>query len=306
MNIQAITLFPEHDMSATLANGIQLEYESFGPVAAPAILLIMGLGGQMIRWNLELCDLLVGRGFRVIRFDNRDSGRSTHLDEAPVPDLRALQRGETIAVPYTLDDMAVDSISLLGALGIERAHLVGASMGGAIAQIAAARFPERVLSLTSIMSSSGNPALPPPTPAAAAALFAPLPRQRDSESIVADNLARHDTLESPGYPTDRNRLQRLFAAEYERNFDPRGVARQLAAIIASGDRRPLLRCITVPTVVLHGAADQLIPVACGEDVARNIDGAEMRRIEGMGHDLALALTEQVADAIVAAARRACN
>lgn len=291
-------------MASVPANGIRLEYESFGPARAPAILLIMGLGGQMTRWNLELCELLVARGYRVIRFDNRDSGLSTHFAEAPVPDLRALQRGEAVAVPYTLDDMAADSIGLLDALDIDRAHLAGASMGGAIAQIAAARYPERVLSLTSIMSSSGNPALPPPTPAAASALFAPLPRQRDRESIVADSMARYATLESPAYPTARERLRRMFATEYERNFDPRGVGRQLAAIIASGDRRPLLQTITAPTVVVHGAADQLIPPACGEDVARHIAGAELRLIPGMGHDFPVALSAVIADAICAAAGRA--
>lgn len=291
-------------MASVAANGIRLEYESFGPERAPAILLIMGLGGQMTRWNVELCELLVGRGFRVIRFDNRDSGLSSHFDEAPVPDLRALQRGEAVAVPYTLDDMAADSIGLLDALDIERAHLAGASMGGAIAQIAAARYPARVRSLTSIMSSSGNPDLPPPTPAAATALFAPLPRQRDRESIVADSIARYATLESPAWPTDRERLRQMFAAEYDRNFDPRGVGRQLAAIIASGDRRPLLQTITAPTVVVHGAADQLIPPACGKDVARHIAGAELRLIAGMGHDFPVALSALIADAIGAAAARA--
>jgi pimeloyl-ACP methyl ester carboxylesterase len=177
-------------------------------------------------------------------------------------------------------------------------------MGGAIAQIAAARYPARVRSLTSIMSSSGNPALPPPTPAAAAALFAPQPRRRDRESIVADSIARYATLERPAWPTERDRLQRLFAAEYDRNFDPRGVGRQLAAIIASGDRRPLLQTITAPTVVVHGSADQLIPPACGEDVARHIAGAELRLIAGMGHDFPVALSAVIADAIGAAAARA--
>ncbi|WP_265945967.1 alpha/beta fold hydrolase [Dechloromonas sp. A34] len=291
-------------MASVRANGIRLEYESFGPERAPAILLIMGLGGQMTRWNLELCELLVARGYRVIRFDNRDSGLSSHFDDTPVPNLRALQRGEPVAVPYTLDDMAADSIGLLDALDIERAHVVGASMGGAIAQIAAARYPARVRSLTSIMSSSGNPALPSSTPAAATALFAPLPRQRDRESIVADSMARYATLESPAYPTERERLRRMFATEYDRNFDPRGVGRQLAAIIASGDRRPLLQTITAPTVVVHGAADQLIPAACGEDVARHIAGAELRLIAGMGHDFPVALSAVIADAICAAAGRA--
>ena len=291
-------------MTAIRANGIELEYESFGREADPAILLIMGLGGHLTRWNLELCDLLVARGYRVIRFDNRDCGLSTHFSDAPVPDLRALQNGQPVSLPYTLDDLVADSIGLLDALGIQQAHVAGASMGGAIAQLAAANYPERVLSLTSIMSSSGNPALPAPTPAAATALFAPLPRQRDQESIVADSIARYETLESPAYPTDRGRLRQLFADEYERNFDPRGVARQLAALIANGDRRSLLQTITAPSVVLHGAADQLIQVACGEDVARNIPNAEFRIIDGMGHDFPVALSQVIGDAICAAAHRA--
>jgi len=291
-------------MTAILANKIELEYESFGREGDPAILLIMGLGGHLTRWNLELCDLLVARGYRVIRFDNRDCGLSTHFSDAPVPDLRALQNGQPVTLPYTLDDLVADSIGLLDALGIQQAHVAGASMGGAIAQLAAANYPERVLSLTSIMSSSGNPALPAPTPAAATALFAPLPRQRDRESIVADSVARYETLESPAYPTDRGRLRQLFADEYERNFDPRGLARQLAALIANGDRRSLLQTITAASVVLHGAADQLIPLACGEDVARNIPNAELRIIDGMGHDFPVALSQVIGDAICAAAHRA--
>ena len=291
-------------MTAIRANGILLEYESFGREADPAILLIMGLGGHLTRWNLELCDLLVARGYRVIRFDNRDCGLSTHFSDAPVPDLRALQNGQPVTLPYTLDDLVADSVGLLDALGIKQANVAGASMGGAIAQLAAANYPERVISLTSIMSSSGNPALPAPTPAAATALFAPLPRQRDRESIVADSITRYETLESPAYPTDRGRLRQLFADEYERNFDPRGVARQLAALIANGDRRSLLQTITAPSVVLHGAADQLIPLACGEDVARNIPNAEFRIIDGMGHDFPVALSQVIGDAICAAAHRA--
>ena len=290
-------------MTAILANKIELEYESFGREADPAILLIMGLGGHLTRWNLELCDLLVARGYRVIRFDNRDCGLSTHFSDAPVPDLRALQNGQPVSLPYTLDDLVADSVGLLDALGIKQANVAGASMGGAIAQLAAANYPERVISLTSIMSSSGNPALPAPTPAAATALFAPLPRQRDRESIVADSITRYETLESPAYPTDRGRLRQLFADEYERNFDPRGVARQLAALIANGDRRSLLRSITAPSVVLHGAADQLIPLACGKDVARNIPNAEFRIIDGMGHDFPVALSQVIGDAICAAAHR---
>lgn len=290
-------------MPRIAANAIELHYESFGPASAPAVLLIMGLGAQLTRWNNVLCDLLVARGLRVIRFDNRDCGLSTHCDGMPLPDLGAALRGGVLpALPYTLETMAADSIGLLDALGIEQAHIVGASMGGAIAQIIAARHPQRTLSLTSIMSASGNPLSPPPTPAAAVALFAPLPASRDRATIVADAIARFLPVASPGYPTPLHELQVMFGKEYDRSFYPQGVARQLGALFANGDRRPLLQTIRCPTVVLHGSNDPLIQLACGEDVASNIPGAQLRVIDGMGHDFPVVLSETFADAICAAAR----
>ena len=186
----------------------------------------MGLGSQLVRWNSTLCNELVARGFRVIRFDNRDVGLSTHCEQMPLPDLRAmLQGGPAPLLPYTLDTMAADTVGLLDALQIDRAHICGASMGGAIAQIVAARYPQRCLSLTSMMSSSGNPLLPPPTPGAAAALFAPLPITRDRASIVADAITRFRAIESPGYPTPVDELQAMFGEEYDRGFYPQGVVR---------------------------------------------------------------------------------
>ncbi|HET6720676.1 MAG TPA: alpha/beta hydrolase [Rhodocyclaceae bacterium] len=289
-------------MPLARSNTIELHYETFGPPEAPPILLIMGLGSQMIRWHLDLCRALVARGFRVIRFDNRDIGRSTHCDALPLPDLRAMLTGVAPpALPYTLETMAADSVGLLDALGIDRAHIVGASMGGAIAQIVAARYPERTSSLTSIMSSSGNPLLPPPTPAAAAALFAPQPPARDRASLVADAIQRFRAVASPAYPTPLAELQALFGEEYDRGFHPPGVVRQLAALLAQGDRRPLLKRIHCPTSVLHGRADPLIPWACGEDVARNIRGARWWPVDGMGHDFPRALTAVFVNAICAAA-----
>lgn len=291
-------------MPRVAANSLTLHYESFGAAGAPAVLLIMGLAAQLTRWNVELCEALVDRGCRVIRFDNRDCGLSSHCDELPLPDLgAALRSGAPPSPPYTLDDMAADSVGLLDALGVARAHLVGASMGAAIAQLIAARHPERSCSLTSMMSSTGNPALPPPAPAAAQALFAPLPPRRDRASIVADAIARFQAVASPGYPTPVEALERMFGAEYDRSFYPPGVARQLGAVLASGDRRPLLRTIACPSVVLHGEQDPLIPCAHGEDVAANIPQAELRRIAGMGHDFPLALTTTFADAIAAAVAR---
>ncbi len=280
---------------------IEIEYESFGPASAPAVLLVMGLGAQFVRWNREFCDLLVAGGYRVIRFDNRDCGLSTRMENAFLPDIgAALRSGQPPSVPYTLDDMAADSIDLLDALDIAQAHWVGASMGAAIAQVIAARFPERTRSLTSIMSSTGNPLLPPPRPEAAAALYAPLPARRDRAAIVADGLRRQRVLASPAYPHD---FQPLLEEEYDRGFYPKGVGRQLAAILASGDRRAMLQTIKAPTVVLHGADDPLIQPACGEDVAANIAGAELRIVPGMGHDFPPALSGVFADAVGAAARR---
>lgn len=290
------------------ANGITLACETFAPPDAgpdtPAVLLIMGLGAQMLRWPRALCERLAARGFRVVRFDNRDCGASTHCHALPLPDLGAALRGVPFAPPYRLEDMADDCCGLLEALGIAHAHVAGASLGGAVAQVLAARHPARVRSLTSIMSSSGHPGLPPPTPAAAAALFAPLPRQRDRASIVADAIRRQRAVESPAWPRSDAELAELFGAEYDRGFNPAGVARQLAAILASGDRRPLLRTLRLPTVVLHGTADPLIPPACGADVAAHVPGAELRLIDGLGHDFPPALADTFAEAIMAAAARA--
>lgn len=291
-------------MQAKLPGNLHLEYESFGAENAPAILLVMGLGAQLLRWNIEICEGLAAKGYRVIRFDNRDCGRSSWMDGAPIPDIGAAMRhGTKLEVPYTLEDMAADSLALLDALSIRAAHIVGISMGGAIAQIIAAQQPERTLSLTCLMSSSGRPTLPGPTPEAAVALFAPLPRDRSRDSIVADGVRRYLAVASPSYPTEVARLQSMFEQEYERGFYPQGVARQLAAIIANGDRSALLGEIRVPTLVIHGADDPLIPAVCGDDIARQVSGAKLLVIEGMGHDLPLALTGQLVDAIVSVAGR---
>lgn len=290
-------------MPQVTANHLQIEYESFGAEAAPAILLVMGLGAQLGRWNIELCEALLARGYRVIRFDNRDCGLSSKLDEAGVPDIaRALRSGSSPTASYSLDDMAGDCVGLLDALGIPAAHIVGASMGGAIAQIFAARYPQRTLSLTSIMSTSSHPELPPPTPEAAQALLAPLPATRDKENLIEDAIRRQLAVASPEFPSCPERLRNQFAEEHERCFHPRGVTRQLAAFLASGDRRALLATIKAPTLVLHGADDPLIPVACGYDVAAHIPGARMQVIPGMAHDLPAALTEFFADAIASVAQ----
>ncbi|HRE87133.1 MAG TPA: alpha/beta hydrolase [Accumulibacter sp.] len=290
-------------MPQIAVNNLHIEYESFGAPSAPVILLIMGLGAQLSRWSREFCAALVERGFRVLRFDNRDCGLSTKFDQAGVPNVgQALRTGAALSAPYTLADMAADSVGLLDALAIEKAHLVGASMGGAIAQIIAAQYPQRTLSLTSIMSTSSHPDLPPPTREASQALLAPLPETRDKESLIEDALKRQLAVASPDFPTCPQRLREVIVDEHERGFHPRGVARQLAAFLASGDRRAMLRTISAPTLVVHGSEDPLIPVACGRDVAAHIAGAKLQVIEGMAHDLPVALTEVFADAIAAIAR----
>lgn len=292
------------------ANGIHIEYESFGGATDPLVLLIMGLGAQLTRWPVPFCEKLVARGYRVIRFDNRDVGRSTHLDWAPVPeigDIVTARMTHTPAnVPYTLTDMAADTIGLLDALQIEKAHIVGASMGGMIAQLVAADYPQRVLSLTSIMSTTSNPTLPPPTPAAAAALMTRAPDPVDQEAYMTHVLSSLRTIASPGFTFDSQTTRERILTDLSRGYNPAGVARQMAAVSANGDRRDKLRNITAPTIVIHGEDDPLVPVAAGRDTANSIPGAQLLEIPGMAHDIPAALYDTLVDAIVSAARRASD
>jgi pimeloyl-ACP methyl ester carboxylesterase len=292
------------------ANGLEFEYAISGPADGPAVLLIIGLGTQMTRWPQGLIDGLVGHGFRVIRFDNRDVGLSSRLDDAGAPDLRAVMaamlHGGTAPVAYTLADMAEDAIALLRALGIKQAHVVGGSMGGMIAQILAARHPDAVLSLTSIMSSSGNPALPRASEAALALLSSERPDPADEAAIVERAVIGGETLGSPDYPIDRAVRRAAAIEDYRRGYHPAGIARQTAAIVASGDRRALLRTIRAPTAVIHGTVDPLVPIEAGRDTAANIPGARMIEVAGMGHDLPDALVPEVVDAIVAVASSAAT
>ncbi|MBC7102890.1 MAG: alpha/beta hydrolase [Parvibaculum sp.] len=295
-------------MPKVRANGIEIEYESFGSERDEAILLIMGLGAQLTQWPVELCRELVSRGYRVIRFDNRDTGLSSRMerDRALVwPDaVLALMQGKSAFVPYTLTDMAADAAGLLDALDIPRAHIVGASMGGMIAQHVAFDFPDRTLSLTSIMSSSGNPLLPPARPRVYSLFLSPAPAAHDHGAIVARGVKTYEVLGSPGFPTDRETLREWVIRDASRAYYPAGVMRQMAAVMADGDRRAKLRRIAVPATVVHGEDDPLVPVAGGLDTAANIPGAEMRVVQGMGHDMPIALVPVIADAIVAAAERA--
>ncbi|KIQ33490.1 alpha/beta hydrolase [Variovorax paradoxus] len=297
-----MTAVPPRTERRTRANGIELAWDSFGDPDAPPLLLIMGLGAQMVAWDDAFCARLAeAGGHRVIRFDNRDIGHSTHLPHLGIPDIQALMlqamAGKPLAVPYTLRDMAADCIGLLDALGIDRAHIVGASMGGAIGQEMAIHHPQRMRSFTSIMSTTGNPALPPPTPEAMAVLFSPTPLSFDA--YLPHYKKIWHVLRGPDFPLDEARDAERAQLIYLRGLNPGGVARQLAAIFASGNRKPALRDVQVPTLVIHGDADPLVPVACGVDVADAIAGAKLLRIPRMGHALPIPMWPQIIDAIAA-------
>lgn len=298
-------------MPTTKSNGIEIEYDCFGKDDAEAILLISGLGTQMIRWSETFCQMLAEQGYRVIRFDNRDTGLSTHFDTAPMPDFtviaNAVSHGEMPKVPYTLFDMANDAVGLLDKLKINRAHVVGRSMGGMIAQLLACEHSERVLSLVSIMSSTGNPNLPQASPEVMEALTSPAPHPlQDEQGYLAHCVALSQAIAGRGYPFDESAQRYQALVEVKRAYNPTGFLRQIAAIAATGDLRVHLANISVPTLVLHGADDPLVPPEAGKDTAANIQGAELLIIEGMGHDLPPAMFGNVIRAITDNALRKFN
>jgi pimeloyl-ACP methyl ester carboxylesterase len=282
-------------------DGIEIVYEAFGDEADPVMLMIMGLGIQMLGWDEELCRMLAGRGFHVVRFDNRDVGRSTKIGGGPRPDLMALAAGDSSSASYTLADMAGDAVGLLDHLGAEAAHLVGASQGGMIAQAVAIGRPERVLSLASIMSTTGNREVGQPHAEGLSALLSPPPA--DSEGMADWAVATWRAIGSPGFPPDEDAIRARAKASFERGYSPDGVARQIAAILASGDRTEELAELRAPTLVIHGADDPLVDVSGGEATARAIPGAKLIVIPGMGHDLPRALWPCFVDEIVANAER---
>ncbi len=293
-------------MAQVTANGIQIEYETFGERANPAMLLINGLGSQLLSWDTGFCELLVDRGFYVIRFDNRDVGLSTKFADHPIANvpatLKALREGQKVDVPYTLSDMAADAVGLLDALEIPAAHVVGVSMGGMIAQTVAIEHPQRTLSLTSIMSATGNPNIQLSTPEANAALMTPAPADR--EGYIEHTVKNSRIIGSKGHLYDEERVRRRAAAAYDRQFYPEGVGRQLVAINASGSRKEKLANVTVPTLVIHGDIDPLVRLEAGIDTAESIPGAELLILEGMGHDLPEPLWGTIADAIAKNAAKA--
>ena len=297
------------------ANGITIAYESYGSPADETILLIAGTGMQLVDWPIELVEALVQRGYRVVRFDNRDIGLSTKLTAAGLPDAeaigKALEAGEPAPVPYTLQDMAADAIGLLDALEIQQAHIVGISMGGAIAQFIAIDYPERTLSLTVLAADSGNPDLPViADPEAFAGVPMP-PTTVDQAAFIDWQVKTWQALAGADYPTDEAILLDWAKRDFARGFEPAGLTRQQTVSLvghfeSASYRLNNLEKITAPTVVLQGEDDPLVPVASAEDIAARVPGAELRLIPGLGHDIPAELVTTFADAITAAAKRSTD
>ena len=282
------------------ANGIDIEIEDTGPDASgqprPAVLLIMGLGMQLVAWPPAMVQALLDAGFRVIRMDNRDIGLSQKFDHLGKPNLVwesiKYKLGLTVKSPYSLHDMAADALAVLDALKVDKAHVVGVSMGGMIAQRVALAAPARVLSLTSIMSSSGARGLPQAEPRVMRVLLS-RPASSDSASVINHYVRLFKAIGSPGFPLDDAELRERIALGVKRGFHPDGVLRQMMAIVADSRRAAELAGLRVPTLVVHGKADPLVPFACGEDTARRIPGASLVGIDGMGHDLPSGVVERV-------------
>ena len=276
-------------MPTIQANGIDIYYEENGSANAPVILLVMGLGTQMIAWPDDFIQGLVASGYRVIHYDNRDIGLSRHMDGAPSGNLvwtaLAARFGLPLKTAYTLQDMAADAVALLDALGISKAHIVGASMGGMIAQLIASTYPDHVLSLTSVMSTSGAPGLPGPAPEVRKRLMAPRPSNPTRDQAIAMGAEALEQISFPDPARPPGAFEAAAARSFDRSYYPAGMKRQLLAIIADGSRVSRLKKISVPTLVIHGAADPLVPMAGSKDIARHVPGARLEIIDEMGHDL---------------------
>jgi len=288
-------------------NNVEIEYETIGDPISKPLLLIAGLGSQMLAWSDEMCENFANRGFFVIRFDNRDVGLSTKFEDAGLPNFleitAAYSRGEIPEVPYTLVDMAGDAIGVLDALNIDKAHVCGASMGGMIAQILAYRHPSRVLSLTLIMSTTGNPDLPQPKPEIMAQFFAPVPSER--EAYIEETIKR-DSLIYGTYTYDEKQGRDYRTKEYDRSYYPEGIARQLAAMAVPGNIKPKISAIRAPTLVIHGSEDPFNSVEAGKEIATEILGAELLILDGMGHSFPREVVPQIVNALVANSNKIGN
>ncbi|NNC63594.1 MAG: alpha/beta fold hydrolase [Gammaproteobacteria bacterium] len=293
-------------MPQVSANGITIEYESFGEPSNPVILLIMGLGMQLIAWPEQFCVELASRGYRVIRYDNRDTGFSTKFEDATTPSVASLifrsMLRLPIRVPYTLRDMADDAAGLLDALDVDSAHIVGASMGGMIAQNLAAGHPRRVRSLTSVMSTSGHRSLPGADPLVTRHVFRTRPTGNDRDAVIAHNMRTVELIGSPAYPVDADTRREIVSISFDRCYFPSGFSRHVAAIVKDGDRRSRLATITAPTLVIHGREDPLVPLAGGIDTANHVPGARLEIIDGMGHNFPVELWPQIIGLIAGHAR----
>jgi len=277
-------------------SGIEVAYERFGDPQAPPVLLVQGLAAQMIHWPKGFCAELVADGVQVIRFDNRDIGLSSHFSDAPTPDLRAALTGDMSSASYTLSDMAADTVGLLDALGLDSAHIVGLSMGGYIAQTIAIEHPDRVRSLTSISSTTGDLSVGQPTPETLAVLFGG-PPATSRQDVIDQRVRAVRVIGSPGFEFDEAGVRDRAGRAYDRAYDPLGIARNAIACVASGDRTARLRSVDVPTLVIHGADDVMCDVSGGRATAAAIPGAELVVIDGMGHDLPRALWPEITSRI---------
>ncbi|MFE8597359.1 alpha/beta fold hydrolase [Archangium violaceum] len=281
---------------------LDIAWEQRGDPKHPTVLLMMGIAAQLVHWPLGFLQALVARSLHVVRFDNRDSGHSTHLRDAPPPNLPAALQGDLSSVSYTLSDMAADAVGLLDALKIDAAHVVGASLGGAIAQTIALEHPSRVRSLTTMMSTTGDMSVGQAHPATMKALFGG-PPARTREEVVARAVRSYEVVGSPAFPADPVAVAETAGLAYDRDYDEVAIARQAVASVASGDRTRLLRALDVPALVLHGLADTLCDPSGGRATAAAIPGAELVLIDGMGHNLPPGLWERLADHIAAIVRK---
>ena len=292
------------EMPRAKINNIEIEYETIGDSDSKPLLLIAGLGGQLLAWSDEMCESFVNRGFFVIRFDNRDVGLSTKLEDAGIPDFmeinKAFASGEKPKVPYTLEDMAGDAVGVLDALNIDKAHVCGASMGGMIAQVLAYKHPSRVLSLTLIMSTTGNPNLPQAKPEIMAQFFAPVPSEREAyiKEMVKRGRLIHGT-----FAYNEDEIREYYTKDFDRSYYPEGVMRQLAAMAVPGNLKPEIGTIEAPTVVIHGREDPFNPVEAAKEIASTIPGAKLIILDGMGHSFPKEVIPRIIDELVANSNR---